>query len=90
MPDAGLLKGEPTPADGAGEVLLARVRQLVTLEHPPQVEPFITEVADELLGRLVLAAPALLLLLLRSAEVGRAGFVFAVTMTRVGLKRKSK
>lgn len=84
MPDARLLKGEPPPADGASEVLLTRVRQLMPLKHPPEVEPFITEVADELLGCFVFAASALLLLLLRSAEVGSSCLVFAVT--RVSLK----
>ena len=89
--DAGLLQREPPPADGAREVLLARVRQLVPLEHPPQVEAFITQVADELLGRLVLVAGLLLLLLLllRSAasEVGRPSLVLVV-VTRVRLKQK--
>jgi len=82
--NAGLLQGEPPPADGAGEVLLARVGQLVALEHPPQVELFITKVADELLTLFVLvAAGRLRLLRLRAAaETRRSRFVFVRTLEK--------
>ena len=45
---ARLLQRKSSPANGAGEVLLASVGQLVPLQHPPQVEALITKVADKL------------------------------------------